>query len=478
MNIKHLSCKEFGLFKDLDLTVESGVHFLSGENKYNVSSDSNGSGKSMFLDCIHYALTGKSYRGYLPDNIKEVRIELDNGLVIVRQPKVLRIYQNGKEVDIKNIQDKQEHLNSLFGNITVNFTNWKYNGFVNLSDRDKKELLESLAFQDLPNFDELTEKVRQDIVKVQQQITQVQASSTSKEDMIKSLQQDVLNLGDLSGYDEKVHSQYKMLIKQIERQIYHQESLHTIVCPKCNHSFVPGQENVSILSQDELNKLKESLQQLRTIDEHLNSILTKINYKKTLENKILKLQQESTTDQSILTELNKKAQILENAKDILSPSGIRSYITTIFLDNFNKVLEYVSYKIAYGDLQVTLSGVSKLKSGDERNKIQVLVNELPIERYSDGEKRVVDIIIQEAFRLLYPNNLDFYVFDETLTLLDESRFQSVISYYKNVVQGGGTIFVVSQDTDLGVYFDTVYKVIRKSASESIVTKNEQDVVLT
>jgi DNA repair exonuclease SbcCD ATPase subunit len=112
-----------------------------------------------------------------------------------------------------------------------------------------------------------------------------------------------------------------------------------------------------------------------------------------------------------------------------------------------------------GDMDVSLSGWKTLKKGIEKAEITILCNGRDMRTFSDGEKRLIDLIIGECLRLVNGNNLSLLVFDESLSLLDRGRFKSVIDYYTSVI-GDGNIIVVSQDTSLSDLFAYSIKVTK------------------
>ena len=177
MKIVSVKAKNFLSYKDLDFSFEKGLTLISGWN--NDQNSSNGSGKSGIIDCVSYALFGKTARDIKIDELIRhgqsqmfVSILLENNgdrveIQRLRNPNKLQLTINDKVVDFQDLNDGQEKINKhlgidykLFLN-SIYFAQAKSGQFLQANDEDKKNIL--LDILNLDEFENAYKKAHEDL---------------------------------------------------------------------------------------------------------------------------------------------------------------------------------------------------------------------------------------------------------------------------------------------------------------------------
>lgn len=169
MKFTNLKISNFGSIKEAEIPLANqGLVLVLGRNEDAVRADSNGSGKSMLLDALTWALWGSTVRGLTSDEVINNQIQCNcsvaidfedagNSYQIVRyrknktdknwKPNDLVLFHNGEDVSGPSISATQDMINSLVGIDFITFSAMMPGAGVNvatLTDSEIKKLLERL----------------------------------------------------------------------------------------------------------------------------------------------------------------------------------------------------------------------------------------------------------------------------------------------------------------------------------------------
>jgi DNA repair exonuclease SbcCD ATPase subunit len=158
-----------------------------------------------------------------------------------------------------------------------------------------------------------------------------------------------------------------------------------------------------------------------------------------------------------------------------SNQGLKSFI----LDNVTPILEQSSNRFAQvmlGDeYRIVISTQSQLKTGEAREKmaIQVLngLGDDIFEGASAGERQRVNLCIalalQELIASRHKRALGISFFDEVTTNLDTEGLERFIELLKQELEHKSSIFVISHNPELQMYFDNVVMVSKKNGTSQL-----------
>lgn len=155
--------------------------------------------------------------------------------------------------------------------------------------------------------------------------------------------------------------------------------------------------------------------------------------------------------------------------------GLKSFILDSILPTLNSKADYYSRILTGGELVVTFKTQSTLKSGEERERFSLAINQRGSERSynasSAGEKRRVDLCVLLALQGLVasfvPHDLNILFFDEVFDALDKTGSEKVVDLL--IEEGGskGSIFVITHSEDLRNYFDNVVTVVKEGGVSKV-----------
>lgn len=205
MKITSIKAKNFLSYPELSHDFEDGLILIDGFN-YDQNS-ANGSGKSTLIECITFALFGKSARDVKVDehimrgkSSMSVAITLIDGeqvieIVRTRNPNTTSVSIDGASLTAQDLNDFQQKINKLLGcdyDLFLNsvyFAQNKSGQFLLASDENKKQIL--LDILNLDKFSQVYDKIREDLKKIE--------SSLEKE---KYRQESLLR--DLSSHESRI----------------------------------------------------------------------------------------------------------------------------------------------------------------------------------------------------------------------------------------------------------------------------------
>jgi len=158
-----------------------------------------------------------------------------------------------------------------------------------------------------------------------------------------------------------------------------------------------------------------------------------------------------------------------------SNQGLKSFI----LDNITPILEQAANRFArimLGDeFRIVISTQSTLKSGEARERMDIKVlNGLGDDIFdgsSAGERQRVNLCIalalQELIASRHKRALGIAFFDEVTTNLDTEGMERFIELLKQELSHKDSIFVISHNPELQMYFDNIVYVTKKNGTSQI-----------
>jgi DNA repair exonuclease SbcCD ATPase subunit len=165
-----------------------------------------------------------------------------------------------------------------------------------------------------------------------------------------------------------------------------------------------------------------------------------------------------------------------------SNQGLKSFI----LDNVTPLLEQSANKfgrIMLGDeYRIIVSTQSQLKTGEAREKmsIQVLngVGEDIFNGASAGERQRINLCLalalQELIASRHRRALGIAFFDEVTSNLDTEGLERFIELLKQELSHKDSVFVISHNPELQMYFDNIAHVTKKNGVSKIGEENGQN----
>lgn len=245
---------------------------------------------------------------------------------------------------------------------------------------------------------------------------------------------------------------------------------------------VQKKKDQNLKEQIEANSRKVSLtQQISQLQQRQTSLVNQlqqinINDKllqlKELEDKLIVLQNETTVlqDKKHITEINKTTY--EFWRIAFSNQGIRPLLLDRFVNEFNSIVKNYCYDVSQGEFIVQFTPTSKLRSGQERNKLGLeviykneTVNYLSL---SGGEKTRCNLPlclglnkwISKKYNV--PNGIfGTIILDELFAHLD-SKGRDNVADMLNQEGKTKTIFVIDHSDVLTAYTDNLWLITKQN----------------
>ena len=234
-------------------------------------------------------------------------------------------------------------------------------------------------------------------------------------------------------------------------------------------------QRVSLLAQiDSCDRM------IKSYAESKNSLVKKIEK---IGQDIVEVNKNVLTIQTELEKVNSdKVRITENIdicefwKVAFSAKGIRAVLLDRFCNEFNSSVNIYLSQVSNGSMGITLTPTKTMKSGEERNKIGMVIGlesrEVDYRSLSGGEKRRVDASlcfglnnwIGKKYGIEY-GLLGVIVCDEVFAFLDKAGEESIAQLLSEEGQNKA-VFVIDHALTLDAYADRVWRVVkRKGISE-------------
>ena len=161
MKINNIKIQNFYSFKDsfVDFTKFNGITVIKGRNKD--AGGSNGSGKSVLVEAVYFALTGKTIRKSTEDTLVNnqtkrkcrVEIELSNGVKIIRQkkPTKLEFFLGDENLTQESVIHTQRLIDSTLNTnhkvlmASMFFGQSNNTNFLDCSAEDKRNIINNIV---------------------------------------------------------------------------------------------------------------------------------------------------------------------------------------------------------------------------------------------------------------------------------------------------------------------------------------------
>jgi DNA repair exonuclease SbcCD ATPase subunit len=239
-------------------------------------------------------------------------------------------------------------------------------------------------------------------------------------------------------------------------------------------------------SKNEKDKLDAELRNQDSLFSRINSELSQLK-KDYLANKenIKRVTTELESNKATIQEgfwriedSHRKVAIVDFWKDGLSYKGVKSLLLDGFCNEFNTLLkEYIS-EISSGVMSIEFSPISQTKSGESRNKLDLVIEIADIKRNYDGlsggEKRRIDIAVCLAFSAwirqrfnLKSSLLGIMILDEVMSFLDSSAEDCIAPILQQEALNKA-VFVISHTKELSTYCDKVITVKKENMVSRII----------
>jgi DNA repair exonuclease SbcCD ATPase subunit len=160
--------------------------------------------------------------------------------------------------------------------------------------------------------------------------------------------------------------------------------------------------------------------------------------------------------------------------DGLANSKLKSYIMDSITPVLNERANYYSQFLTGGAFQIEISTVTKLKSGELRDKFSVNIHSSSKADYdlsSGGERKRIDIAILLALqdivasRAKYP--LQLLIMDEISENLDEVGVERMLELLRNVSNSKGSCFYITHDENMKPLFPNIVTVTKQHGVSTI-----------
>lgn len=175
----------------------------------------------------------------------------------------------------------------------------------------------------------------------------------------------------------------------------------------------------------------------------------------------------------LLRLLARTARALDFWYDGFGSAGLQSWIMDAIAEPLNdKANDYLRV-LSDGDIRITIDTVTKLKSGEFRDKFSITAD---IERNgettpSGGQLKKIELATGLALMDLVAEregaNVDLLCLDEVFDGLDATGKARVILLLDSLRKTKGTILVVSHDTEVKGEFDRVWTVTKRDGVSSV-----------
>lgn len=238
------------------------------------------------------------------------------------------------------------------------------------------------------------------------------------------------------------------------------------------------------LNKDKLNSIEKeqsnNLLKISMLQKQKEQVKNTINpYTNIIEGKsqqavdLFDVVEKDSQEEKELSNQIKHYQFFESA---FSRSGIQSYLLDNIIPVLNKYAKHYADILSGGSLQIEFCNQSTNRSGEVKEKFEVLVtNKEGSKAYggdSSGEKRRVDLItlfaLQKASMLRSKSRFNVLFIDEIFDSLDPAGIEQVISILEDEVQSFPSIFLISHNPEVGGLLDNTITIKKEDGFSSLV----------
>jgi DNA repair exonuclease SbcCD ATPase subunit len=216
---------------------------------------------------------------------------------------------------------------------------------------------------------------------------------------------------------------------------------------------------IMAMAKGEVRLLKQRQQSLKAPMETLG---------KTIEESESKLQKELDREAEIASEL----PYMEYWAKGFSTTGIRSMILDDVIDYLNTRMAHHSRVISDGEISISLSPQTRLKSGDLREKMSVTASTggAGYKAASGGQRRRMDLAVHFALSdmtsMITGHRTNILICDEVFDCVDETGVEAIMSVLREKAKTT-SVFLVSHSDSLKDMVDDVLLVTRNSGVSTV-----------
>lgn len=304
--LAYISCKNFMSFSDMEFFVSDKCYVIKGENKDDKGQQSNGSGKTSFLEIIAITLLGQSLTDrdlkscvnkYGAENyfITSLTLVNEQDSVVQISRKVynntnsqeLTITVNGEalkdvpsKAKIKNGVDFRKGnewiLNSLLCISKEDLLNYylisdnHYKGFLSSSNQEKINVIS--RFSNITKIDKVIEKINKEFKVIEQDLVNFQNSISSLKGKIEGIQYSASEEARQRFEEDKQKRKENLLPRS--RKV--QEQLLELLFVVKSKEEALSLDN--ILSQEELKEINKEKDELRTLHSDLIDLIGTVKH--------------------------------------------------------------------------------------------------------------------------------------------------------------------------------------------------------
>ena len=233
---------------------------------------------------------------------------------------------------------------------------------------------------------------------------------------------------------------------------------------------------------NEINTIKSNENKLSSEVQALKISINNLTLEKPVKNEKKLADLENSKE-----ELNEKIQKMTNRRDkfdvlakrVFSDSGIKSYLMDMITPFLNNHANNYLNRLTNGDISIELLTQTETKSGDLRDKMDVIVSSKNgADSYascSAGEKKRIELAMAFAIQdlLLSQSNLSVNtaIYDECFDGLDSIGCENVIDILKDKQKQLGSIYVISHNEYLKPLFSHIVTVEKDKNGISKIKEN-------
>ena len=509
MHINKVEINNFYSVKKASLKFDKykGLVLIEGKNKD--TGGSNGSGKSVLIEAVVWALFGKTIRKSTEEaliNNKEkkncsVKIIVNDDLTIERgkKPVFLRLHKGDKEITRDNALNTQALIDELLQtNYKVFLASTVFGQqnnieFINATPDDKRTIIKN--FLNLDDLFSLRESVKQLKSSYSQTIKSQDAIIREHEKSIETYNKKIINLESLRKGVEGNYSEAALSLsledvinletenqntnweiagcnKEIEALDDRIESLHhrmenptqVDLCHACGHPldepFHPARARQEIKECQDARKVFEG-----SISKKKKKIkevpITSSEYHQVIKYNALKKESETFEDikketlekiqeaHDVKQEHNSKYEIMRFWEKAFSESGVVKYIIKNVLDYFNSKVNFYLSHLSQGKFFIEFD--ESLKECITHNKKKIHYMSL-----SGGEKKKISLSVmlglQELLKISHNQKNNIMFFDEVAENLDQDGLEGLYILLSELKKDK-TLFVITHNNYLKSLMD-------------------------
>ncbi len=496
MKINSIRIKNFYSVENLELKFDefTGITLIEGRNLD--SGGSNGTGKSIIIEAIVFALTGRTIRKSTEDdlvnNLKkkacEVEITVNDNVTIARgkRPTYLKFFIDGIEYTKDNKWNTQDLIEETLNISYKTFLSSSVFGqentthFISATSEDKRGIIQK--FLNLSWLSDCREKIKFQKSECNQGIKAKQAIIDNNLRKVKELEDKLKSISTKKyielpytyseleakwvAFDNYVKNRKalentkKKYLDELEGIFKRKKQVESNICPTCEQKLkndkvaneLLDEESIIVASLAEINQAiihlnsctvdqpAYTLSVFRAIEEKNSSLGDIGKYKEMIASYL----EDNNTQEQDKVLLNRQYDIMRFWEKAFSETGLVKYVIRNILTFFNqKVNFYLSY-LSNNKIKIFFNDMLEEEISVNKSKVSYV-------SLSGGEKRKVSLAtmlgLQSLLSITNKDESDLIFFDEVAENLDDEGIDGLyilLSELKKTKK----VFVITHNTQL------------------------------